>query len=158
MSQAPDQSQRDLQIDMQPHEAGLRVHVTGANTLANTIAYWTRVLREVRARPRPVLLVDELRGPPLTPDDWHVLVGAMEGSELQDVRIAHVKPRGLDTVEFCELHAKDAGFDARVFVREDEASRWLRFGETERMPPRVRASGTDELASSGQAGRKGGPG
>lgn len=117
------------------------MHVTGVNTLANTIAYWTTVLREIRARPRPVLLVDELRGPPLTPDDWHVLVGAMAGSELQHVRIAHVKPRGLDTVEFCELHAKDAGFDARVFVREDEASRWLRFGETEPLAPRERQDG-----------------
>ena len=121
---------------MEPHPAGLRVHVTGANTLANTIAYWTVVLREIRARPRSILLVDELAGPPLTPDDWHVLVGAMTGSELQSVRIAHVKPRGLDALEFCELHAKDAGFDARVFVREDEASQWLRYGESERMPPR----------------------
>ena len=127
---------RDLDIRMEPHPAGLRVHVTGANTLANTIAYWTVVLREIRARPRSILLVDELAGPPLTPDDWHVLVGAMTGSELQSVRIAHVKPRGLDALEFCELHAKDAGFDARVFVREDEASQWLRYGESERMPPR----------------------
>lgn len=129
-------AQRDLHVECQPHPAGLRVHVTGANTLANTIAYWTRVLREVRAHPRAVLLVDELRGPPLTADDWQVLVGAMAGSALLHVRIAHVKPRGLDTVEFCELHAKDAGFDARVFVHEDEASRWLRHGETEPFPPR----------------------
>lgn len=122
-------SRRDLDIQIQPHAAWLRVRVTGANTLANTIAYWTTVLREVRARPRPVLLVDELRGPPLTADDWLLLVGAMAGSELQGVRIAHVKPHGLDAVEFCELHAKGAGFDARVFVDEEEASRWLRRGE-----------------------------
>lgn len=133
-------AKRPLDIDLQPHLAGLRVHVTGANTLANTIAYWTRVLREVRARPRSVLLVDELEGPPLTPDDWHVLVSAMEGTALQSVRIAHVKPRGLDALEFCELHAKDAGFDARVFVDEEDASRWLRYGETEPLPPRVRAA------------------
>ena len=119
------------------------MHVTGANTLANTIAYWTRVLREVRCTPRSVLLVDELQGPPLTPDDWHVLVGAMASSALRDVRIAHVKPRGLDSVEFCELHAKDAGFDARVFVHEDEASRWLRFGESERLAPRADAGGVN---------------
>ena len=127
---------RDLDVQFQPHPAGLRVHVTGANTLPNTIAYWTAVLREVRSRPRSVLLVDELSGPPLTPDDWHVLVAAMAGTELQAVRIAHVKPRGLDALEFCELHAKDAGFDARVFVDEAEASRWLRYGESGRMPPR----------------------
>ena len=127
---------RDLEIEFQPHPAGLRVHVTGANTLSNTIAYWTAVLRRIRARPRPVLLVDELEGPPLTPDDWRGLVTAMAGSELQSVRIAHVKPRGLDALEFCELHAKDAGFDARVFVDEAEASRWLRYGESERLHAR----------------------
>lgn len=124
-------ARRDLEVRFQPHLAGLRVHVTGANTLANTIAYWTTVLREIRARPRPVLLVDELDGPPLTADDWHVVVVAMAGSPLQSVRIAHVKPRGLAALEFCELYAKDAGFDARVFVDEAEASRWLRYGETE---------------------------
>lgn len=136
-------AQRNLEIEVHPHPAGLRVHVTGANTLANTIAYWTRVLREVRARPQAVLLVDELRGPPLTADDWQILVGAMAGSELQSVRIAHVKPRGLDALEFCELHAKDAGFDARVFVHEDEASRWLRFGETDPLPPHTDAGGVN---------------
>lgn len=137
---------RDLQIELEPHAAGLRVLVTGENTLANTIAYWTRILREVRERPRPVLLVDELRGPPLSADDWQVLVGAMADSQLREVRIAHVKPRGLDQVEFCELHAKDAGFDARVFVHEEEASRWLRFGESERLPPR------ESPVASGPAG------
>ena len=132
----PGTARRDLDIRMETHPAGLRVHVTGDNTLANTIAYWTRVLREVRERPRPVLLVDELTGPPLNADDWQVLVGAMAGSALQDVRIAHVKPRGLDKLEFCELHAKDAGFDARVFVDEREAARWLRYGETSPLAPR----------------------
>ena len=125
-----------LEVRIGPHPAGVRVHVTGANTLVNTIAYWTRVLREIRVRPRPVLLVDELVGPPLTADDWHVLVESMVGTPLQGVRIAHVKPRGLDALEFCELHAKDAGFDARVFVDEGEASRCLRYGETEPLPPR----------------------
>ena len=125
-----------LEVRIGPHPAGVRVHVTGANTLVNTIAYWTRVLREIRVRPRPVLLVDGLTGPPLTADDWGLLVGAMAGSALQGVRIAHVKPRGLDALEFCELHAKDAGFDARVFVDETEAVRWLRYGETAPLQPR----------------------
>lgn len=119
---------RDLQVEIKPHPAGLRVRVTGANTLPNTIAYWTRVLREIRDRPRPVLLVDELTGPPLTGDDWLLLVGAMAGSALEGVRIAHVKPQGLGALEYCELHAIEAGFDARVFVDEGEASRWLRYG------------------------------
>ena len=121
--------------------AGLRVHVTGANTLANTFAYWSAVAREIQEFPRPVLLVDELDGPPLTPDDWGELVAAMAGSPLRHVRIAHVKPRGLQALEFCELHAKDAGFDARVFVSEADASRWLRYGETEPLAPRKSAGG-----------------
>ena len=131
-----DAARGELQVRFEPDPAGLRVCVSGANTLPNTRDYWTRVLQEVRRRPRPVLLVDELHGPPLSPDQWGELVEAMRGSALQGVRIAHVKKRGLDALEFCELHAKDAGFDARVFTSEDEASRWLRYGESEPMPPR----------------------
>lgn len=136
----------DLEVRFETHPAGLRVHVSGANTLSNTLSYWTAVLAEVRARPRPVLLVDELEGPPLTEGDWEELVSAMAGSALQGVRIAHVKPRGLDELEFCELHAKDAGFDARVFVSEEEASRWLRYGESEPFQPRESAAqGSDPV-------------
>lgn len=116
-------------VHFEPHRAGLRVHVTGEISLANTIAYWTRILDQVRADPRPVLLVDEMHGDPLDAGDWEELVVAMQGTGLEAVRIAHVKPRGLDAVEYCEIFAREAGFEARVFTDENAAALWLRHGE-----------------------------
>jgi hypothetical protein len=52
----------------------------------------------------------------------------MAGSGLERVRIAHVKPTGLDHLEYCEIYANAAGIDARVFADEGEAERWLRYG------------------------------
>ena len=120
---------RPFQIDFSRHPAGLRVHVTGVNSLDNTVAYWLAIAAEVRERPRPVLLVDELQGEPLAADDWLKLVVSMAGQGLEHLRIAHVKPQGLDSVEYCEIYAKDAGFDARVFTDEAAAALWLRYGE-----------------------------
>jgi hypothetical protein len=116
-------------VHFEPHRAGLRARVTGPVSLENTIGYWTRILDRVRADPRPVLLVDEMHGEPLQPAEWKELVAAMAGTGLEGVRIAHVKPRGLDAVEYCEIYAREAGFDARVFTDENAAVLWLRHGE-----------------------------
>lgn len=120
---------RDPVIEFEPHQAGWRVRVTGPVSLGNTIAYWSRILEQLKADPRPVLLVDEMHGDPLEPAQWKELVAAMAGTGLESVRIAHVKPRGLDAVEYCEIYAREAGFDARVFTDENAAALWLRHGE-----------------------------
>ena len=87
-----------------------------------------------RVRPRALLLVDELRGEPLTSRQWHALVAEMRGSALEGVRIAHVKPFGLSEVEHCEIFAVELGFQARVFVDERAAELWLRYGEAQNAP------------------------
>lgn len=112
-------------------EAGmLRVHVGGVASPEATQAYWRAIVAEVaRERPAYVLLVDELRGPALDAAEWQALVGMLVGSGLEAVRIAHVKPHGLDAVEYCELAARQFGFEARVFVEEREAALWLRYGQ-----------------------------
>jgi hypothetical protein len=108
----------------------LRVQVTGASTLENTVAYWQAILAEVRNNPpEALLLIDELRGDPLTETQWRTLVEAMAGHGLERVRIAHVKPMGLQKIEYCELYAREAGFDAHVFDEEHAAELWLRYGE-----------------------------
>lgn len=112
-------------------EAGatVRTHVRGQASLEATIAYWRAILDEVDREPaRRLMLVDELRGPALTADDWQSLVAILVGSSLADVRIAHVKPHGLDQVEHCELSATQAGFEARVFSDERLAGLWLHYG------------------------------
>ena len=109
----------------------LRVQVTGLCTLENTVAYWKAIVDESqRVRPGAILLVDELQGEPLAETDWKRLVEAMAGHGLESVKIAHVKPAGLQKIEHCELYAREAGFHARVFDDERMADLWLRYGET----------------------------
>ncbi|MEO6104139.1 MAG: hypothetical protein ABIP44_10945 [Pseudoxanthomonas sp.] len=118
-----------FQISFSTHPAGLRAWVTGEGTLQNTLAYWEAIVVELGARPAPaLLLVDELRGESLPEQAWRQLVEAMEGTVLEQLRIAHVRPFGLQSVEFCELFALEAGMRARVFSSEDEAIMWLRHG------------------------------
>lgn len=108
----------------------LRVHVIGESTLDNTIAYWQAILAEVEKEPAAqLLLIDELLGEPLTESEWLSLVRNMSNHGLEQVRIAHVKPHGLQRIEYCEIFARDAGFDARVFDDERAAELWLRYGE-----------------------------
>ena len=115
---------------------GLHAHVEGERSLEATIAYWTRIVEEVQARPpRWLLVLDDLRGHELSAEEWRQLVTEMKGKGLERVRIAHVKPHGLDHIEYCEIFAHEAGFDARAFSDQRVAERWLRYGteEDERM-------------------------
>ena len=123
MTQAP------FDIVFSAHPAGLKARVQGEGSLENTLAYWRAIVAELTARPGPtLLLVDETRGDPLPEQDWQQLVEAMKGTCLDQLRIAHVKPLGLQSVEYCELFALEAGMHARVFSSEDEAVMWLRHG------------------------------
>ena len=115
------------------HRPVLHAEVRGAGTYANTVEYWRIIAEQVRERqPQSLLLVDETTGPPLQAEQWFALVQAMAGSGLETVRIAHVKPHGLQRTEYCEIYAREAGIDARVFISEDEAELWLRYSEYQR--------------------------
>ena len=109
----------------------LRVHVIGESTLDNTIAYWQAILTEFeKETAAQLLLIDELLGEPLTESEWLSLVRNMANHGLEQMRIAHVKPHGLQRIEYCEIFARDVGFDSRVFDNEHAAEIWLRYGET----------------------------
>jgi hypothetical protein len=112
-----------------PTRTGLRATATGPGTYAATVACWQAIVVQVRERhPKTVLLIDEMGGPPLRADEWNGLVDAMRGQGLENVRIAHVKPMGLQGIEYCEIFAREAGFHARVFDNEATAELWLRYG------------------------------
>lgn len=116
-------------IKFHPHRNDLRVEVSGLGTLANTMAYWLDILAQLRRQPAEnLLLVDETTGDPLTSADWKALVEGLGGQGLETVRIAHVKPHGLQQIEYCEIFAREAGLDARVFADEVQADLWLRHG------------------------------
>ena len=117
------------------HPAGLRVEVHGANSFDNTLAYWQVIVAEVRrSKPAGLLLVDHLLGPALDAAQWLVLVSSMRGLGLEQVRIAHVRPAGLQQLEHCEIFAVELGFQAHVFIDERAAELWLRYGEVEGAP------------------------
>ncbi|QSX78207.1 hypothetical protein [Agrilutibacter solisilvae] len=117
-------------VSFQRREGILRVEVEGHSSLANTVNYWHAIEDEVRREPVPaIMLIDNLRGPELTAEHWRGLVEALSGHGLEAVRIAHVKPRGLQQIEYCELYAREAGFQSRVFDSEVTARLWLRYGE-----------------------------
>ena len=111
---------------------GLRAVVRGERTLANTIAYWEALLEEIDAqRPQWLFLCDRLVGHELSAEDWYALVKKMTGRGLEGIRIAHVKPSGMDHLEYCEIFAREAGIDARAFSDAGVAERWLRYGTDE---------------------------
>lgn len=117
-------------ITMSREARTLRVGVRGEASMSATLAYWSAIVEEsLRDRPDYILLVDELRGPALGEAEWQQLVDMLVGKGLEAVRIAHVKPNGLDAVEYCELSARQRGFEARVFTEERAAALWLRYGE-----------------------------
>lgn len=112
-------------------QSQLRAHVIGDSTLENTVAYWRAILAEVQREPADsLLLIDELLGEPLTEAEWFNLVQQVQGHGLERVRIAHVKPQGLQQIEYCEIFACEAGFEAHVFDDEHAAEIWLRYGES----------------------------
>jgi hypothetical protein len=97
---------------------------------ANTVAYWRAIVSEAKLRhPHNLLLIDHTSGDALSADEWQALVATLVGTGLESVRIAHVKPNGLEQLEYCELHALEAGLAARVFYDENQAQLWLRHGE-----------------------------
>jgi hypothetical protein len=116
-------------LEFSSHAPGLRAHLTGRGCLPEVKDYWHEIAAEVRSRvSTSLLLVDELEGEPLAASEWKQLVESMKQQRFDEVRIAHVKPRGLQKVEYCEIYAKEAGLDARVFEDERAASLWLRYG------------------------------
>ena len=111
---------------------GLFATGTGERTLANTIDYWQRIVEEVgRKRPKWLYVCDRLTGDELAIAQWRELVEQMKGRGLEGLRIAHVKPAGMDHLEYCEIFAREAGIDARAFSEAGVADRWLRYGVDE---------------------------
>src|SRR5690606_27960949 len=116
-------------LEIAQHGSGLRAHVGGEAGLGVTLDYWRAIARAAReSGADSLLLVDELAGEPLDEADWLTLVARMHGEGLEELRIAHVKPLGLQKVEFCEIFARDAGIEAKVFESETMADIWLQYG------------------------------
>lgn len=124
----------EVRIALRREAGELQAHVTGPNTRENTFGYWRVIAEALQAQPAGLLLlVDELDGPPLAAEDWRALVAEF-GPRLGRLRVAHVKPRGLGTVEHCMLSAIGSGLEAQVFADVRAASLWLRYGRRSEAP------------------------
>ena len=120
----------DFHITLRREAGELQAHVTGPNTRENTFGYWQAISEALQAQPLGLLLlVDELEGPSLEAEDWRALVVEF-GPRLGRLRVAHVKPRGLGTVEHCMLSAIGSGLEAQVFADVHAAGLWLRYGHS----------------------------
>jgi hypothetical protein len=96
-----------------------------------TLAYWREIVAECGRRGTARLLVcDDLRGEPATPQDFSRLSAALQGSGLERVRVAFHEPVSVNLrlVEHGELAFREAGFTLRVFGSEREAELWLKYG------------------------------
>lgn len=122
-------AQASFQIVFSTHPFGLKARVRGEATFESAVAYWYAIVAELDKRPSAgLLLIDEMTGAPLSEEHWRQLVEMMKGGPLEKLRIAHVKPMGLERIEYCEIFALEAGMHARVFTDETEAVLWLRHG------------------------------
>jgi hypothetical protein len=122
----------DHKLNLARDGDGLWATVTGTRNPANTVAYWEAILAEVlRQRPRWLYVDDRLKGSEIAIGEWFALVDAMKGRGLEGLRIAHVKPAGVNHLEYCEIFAREAGLEARAFSDPGIAERWLRYGVPE---------------------------
>jgi len=112
----------------------LRAQVTGQDRLlATTIGYWTAIAAECRRlRAAAVLVVADMSGETLPPEQLPSFFRGNCGLGLEEARVAYVEVRSLamSMVELAEIHARERGFNVRVFANETDAAMWLRHGET----------------------------
>ena len=117
----------------QPGIGQLRDRVTGRRGgLETLLEYWYAIADEARRIGADMLLVvDELAGDPLPPEQLQGWVGAMAGQGFEKFRIAYVEADGsrIALLEMAEIHAREHGYNARVFGNESDAAMWLRHGE-----------------------------
>lgn len=137
MSVPPDENfpQPALPFDLQFADRGdyLYVAVRGTqDSFAITLAYWRAVVEECARRgTRRMLVCDDLKGDPATPEEFERLAAALRGRGLEHIRIAfhETVSAHLRLVEYGELAFREAGFTLRVFGSEREAELWLRYGQ-----------------------------
>ncbi len=126
-------STRLFRISFRLEHGHLRASVSGyGGSLDTTIAYWKAIGEEVReVRPLSLLVVDQMEGGPMPPDELQQFIDAMSGHGFEGIRVAYVEAHldQLSQSEVAEILACEKGFNVRVFANEMDAAVWLRHGE-----------------------------
>lgn len=120
-------------VDFERGSHWLRACVRGdGRDFAAAIHAWRRIAAAVVAdRPPALLVVSELRGEPFTVEQAEAFVRDLHGLGFEALRVAYVYSQlsGWDIVETAQIHAMEAGYEARAFTDEPTARTWLRHGE-----------------------------
>jgi hypothetical protein len=109
----------------------LRAYVfDGTDSLAVSLAMWRMVAAECqRVAAQRLLVLEDLHATVAEPD-LEQLVEAICGSGLVGVRLAFVELReDLEGNEMAEIMCRERGMAVRVFAHEDDARRWLVYGD-----------------------------
>ncbi len=125
-------SEPDYELTFQERGGYLRVQIRGTqDSLEMSLAYWNEIAAECERRgTRALLVVDQLPGEPIPPQDQERVIEAMRDSYMRRVRVAYFEAdaANLPLAEYGELVAREAGYTVRVFGSEREAELWLRYG------------------------------
>jgi hypothetical protein len=120
-----------FELLIEPRGGYLRAQVNGTkDTFEISLGYWSEISRECRERHASrVLVVENIleSGDPL---DLERLVDGIVALGFANIRVAFVDliDAHLKAMEHGEILARERGIVGRVFAREDEAERWLRYG------------------------------
>lgn len=109
----------------------LRAQVVGEHDdYAISLGYWTEVARACHERKAERVLVVENLQQTGREVDLERPVDAIVALGFRDVRVAFVDlvESHLEAMEHGEILARERGVVGRVFGREQEAERWLRYG------------------------------
>lgn len=109
----------------------LRAYVfDGTDSLAVSLAMWRMLAAECqRVAAQRLLVLEDLHATVAEPD-LEQLVEAICGSGLVGVRLAFVELReDLEGNEMAEIMCRERGMAVRVFAHEDDARRWLVYGD-----------------------------
>ncbi|HJU09216.1 MAG TPA: hypothetical protein VJ727_12130 [Rhodanobacteraceae bacterium] len=120
------------ELKFQDHGDYLRVVIDGVqDSLEMSLAYWNEIAAECERRgTRALLVLDQLPGEPIPPQDQDRVIQALRESYMRQVRVAYCEADSvyLPQAEYGELVAREAGYTVRVFASEREAELWLRYG------------------------------
>ena len=109
----------------------LRAHAfDGSDSLQASIAMWTLLGEQCQAVGTSRLLVLEELLESVDTDDIAPIIDAMQAAGLATVRIAFVEMLDdLEGSELGEILCRERGMVVRTFSAEDDARRWLLYGD-----------------------------
>ena len=109
----------------------LRAYVfDGTDSLEVSIAMWRMVAAECHAvRANRVMVLEDLVST-VAVADLDAVIDAVQDAGLSSVRIGFVELRDdIQGSELAEIYCRERGMQSRIFSREDEARRWLLYGD-----------------------------